>query len=153
MRYNELPHLKLLQEKAEELQNIAKRVIKYLYEEPSPLIAINEPKSEAGVVYMFSRYHDYIDFYNIEMKTTFPDAIAIRNGKKVRIEFEYKSKNFIIHGHDINKCDIIVCWVNDWIDCPLEVIELKSQLIPAIVEKREKRIQGQIVAKELKEIW
>jgi hypothetical protein len=24
------------------------------------------------------------------------------------------------------ECDIIVCWENDWQECPIEVIELKS---------------------------
>jgi len=48
--------------------------------------------------------------------------------QRVRIEFEYESKNFERHGHDPSACDVIVCWVHNWNDCPpnIQVIELKS---------------------------
>jgi hypothetical protein len=42
------------------------------------------------------------------------------------MEFEFKSANFLTHGHDLSKCDLIVCWVHDWRDCPIEVISLKD---------------------------
>ena len=43
-----------------------------------------------------------------------------------RIEFEYESKNFLLHGHDPKRCDVIVCWRHNWKECPeeIEVIEL-----------------------------
>jgi hypothetical protein len=28
--------------------------------------------------------------------------------------------------HPLDGCDGIVCWINNWPECPLEVIELKS---------------------------
>ena len=48
--------------------------------------------------------------------------------QSVKIEFEYKSSNFLIHGHDLLKCDIIVCWENDWNDCPIPIISLKNKI-------------------------
>jgi hypothetical protein len=44
----------------------------------------------------------------------------------VRIEFEYQSRNFMKHMHDVKGCDVIVCWEHNWPECPIEVIELKS---------------------------
>jgi hypothetical protein len=32
------------------------------------------------------------------------------------------------HGHDPKKCDVIVCWVHNWPECPLEVIELSKEI-------------------------
>jgi hypothetical protein len=46
----------------------------------------------------------------------------------VRIEFEYRSRNFLTHKHDARQCDLIVCWEDDWPDSPLEVLELKREL-------------------------
>jgi hypothetical protein len=43
----------------------------------------------------------------------------------VRIEFEFESKSFVWHGHDAKECDLIVCWENNWPECPLEVVELR----------------------------
>jgi hypothetical protein len=48
--------------------------------------------------------------------------------QRVRIEFEYQSRNFVAHFHDVRKCDMIVCWEHNWKECPLEVIELKQHL-------------------------
>ena len=63
----------------------------------------------------------------------FPDCEAKRQtapGKwqRVRIEFEYESRNFRDHGHSAADCDVIVCWSHNWSECPttLEVIELRS---------------------------
>jgi hypothetical protein len=46
--------------------------------------------------------------------------------QRVRIEFEYQSRNFLTHMHPLSGCDLIVCWENNWPECPLEVIELKK---------------------------
>jgi hypothetical protein len=45
--------------------------------------------------------------------------------QRVKIEFEFESRNFLRHNHDPELCDVIVCWEDNWPDAPLEVIELK----------------------------
>jgi len=92
------------------------------------------PINEAGVVYLFGMVSRELGFLIESVQGPFPDCEGKRRvdprGDKwlsVRIEFEYKSKNFLLHGHDANQCDVIVCWINDWgKDSPVEVIELKS---------------------------
>jgi hypothetical protein len=67
------------------------------------------------------------------MGTEFPDCEAIREvapgrWQRVRVEFEYESRNFLRHLHDPNQCDLIVCWEHNWAECPLEVVELKKAI-------------------------
>jgi hypothetical protein len=46
----------------------------------------------------------------------------------IKIEFEYESRNFLLHGHAPEKCQLIVCWRHNWEESPVEVIELKTAL-------------------------
>lgn len=91
---------------------------------------IYAPVNEQGVVFLFSKVHDDLGIKIEGIQQAYPDARGRRfNGKgwvEERIEFEFRASEFQVHGHDVEKCDIIVCWVNDWQDCPIEVIELKS---------------------------
>lgn len=94
------------------------------------------PLNENGVIFLFSKIHDKLGI-NIEaIQASYPDAKARRKTAKgwedIWIEFEYKSSNFKIHKHEPKECDIIVCWEHDWMESPIEVIELKS-----IIEKLE----------------
>jgi hypothetical protein len=89
------------------------------------------PVNEQGVVFLFGMVARELDYVVEVVRTGFPDCEAKhRVGKdrweKVRIEFEFKSHNFIDHDHDINGCDLIVCWENNWDSCPLEVLELSA---------------------------
>jgi hypothetical protein len=90
------------------------------------------PINENGVIFLFGKIADDLNMYIEEIKPGYPDCIGRRyNGKgweKVAIEFEYKSSNFKLHKHDPKDCDIIICWENDWKDCPLEIIELKTEI-------------------------
>jgi hypothetical protein len=63
----------------------------------------------------------------------YPDCEAKRlvgpnRWQRVRIEFEFESRNFRDHGHAPDECDIIVCWRHNWPECPehVEVVELAS---------------------------
>jgi len=93
----------------------------------------HEPTNEQGVVFLFGKINEELGIIVEAVKAGFPDCVGKRLIDKnknlwepVSIEFEYKSRNFLAHGHDVNGCDVIVCWIHDWYDCPLEVIELKS---------------------------
>ena len=91
----------------------------------------NAPMNELGVVFLFGMVAEELGFQVESLQGKFPDCEAKREvmkGKwqRSRIEFEYESKNFHLHGHDPKGCDVIVCWRHNWKDCPeeLEVIEL-----------------------------
>ena len=87
------------------------------------------PTNESGVVFLFGVLAQELGFRIQRIQTEFPDCEAMRQiepGKwqRVRIEFEYESRNFILHMHPVTKCDLIVCWRHNWKDCPLDVLEL-----------------------------
>lgn len=93
------------------------------------------PVNEQGVVFLFGMICREMGYVVEIVKTGFPDCEAKRKirGKpgmwqRVRIEFEYQSRNFRSHGHDPDQCDVIVCWEHNWSECPLEVVELKTIL-------------------------
>lgn len=90
------------------------------------------PLNENGVIYLFGKVTEDLHMYIEEIKPGFPDCIARRfTGKgweRIRVEFEFKSSNFKTHDHDPKECDMVICWENDWKDCPIEVIELHSAI-------------------------
>jgi hypothetical protein len=95
----------------------------------------NAPVNELGVMVLFGMVAAGLGLQVESVQGKFPDCIAKRQvapGKwqYLRIEFEYESKNFKLHGHDPKGCDMIVCWRHNWKDIPpdLEVIEL-SRLV------------------------
>jgi len=91
---------------------------------------VYSPMNENGVIFLFGKVAHDLNMYVEEIKPGYPDCIGRRftgrGWERVAIEFEYLSNNFQSHGHDPNHCDIIVCWENDWSDCPIEVIELRE---------------------------
>ena len=89
------------------------------------------PTNEMGVVFLFGTLAKELGFMVIRLQAEFPDCEAFREVEPgrwqwVRIEFEYESRNFLVHGHRVEDCDLIVCWKNNWEGCPLEVVELKT---------------------------
>ena len=86
------------------------------------------PDNELGVVFLFSTLARTRFGLRVErIQSSFPDCIAYRDGRRLRIEFEFRSKNFVLHRHDSRKCDWIVCWAHDWAACPpsIRVVELR----------------------------
>jgi len=114
----------------------AKKKKQVVYGEPLDFRGVRyAPINEQGVVYLFGMVSHELGFLIESIRTDFPDCEGKRQldskGTKwqnVRIEFEYKSSNFSEHGHDPDLCDLIVCWVHDWEECPVEVLELRSTL-------------------------
>lgn len=86
-----------------------------------------EPSNEQGTILMFSLGAESAGWKITEIRTAYPDAVLERNGEKWRVEFEYKASSFITHKHDTRECDLIICWENDYDDCPLPIIELKNK--------------------------
>jgi hypothetical protein len=71
--------------------------------------------NELGVMVLFGMVAAGLGLQVESVQGKFPDCIARRQvapGKwqYLRIEFEYESKNFKLHGHDPKGCDMIVCW-------------------------------------------
>jgi hypothetical protein len=94
---------------------------------------IHGPVNEAGVIYLFGTMAEQLGYVVTRMQTDYPDCEAMRRiegnrWQRVRVEFEYESRNFVKHGHDPSGCDLIICWADNWPDCPVEVLELQREV-------------------------
>jgi hypothetical protein len=92
-----------------------------------------EPVNEMGVMVLFSMMAQQLGFVIESVQSGFPDCqakIEVEPGRwqHFRIEFEYESRSFKLHGHDPGKCDLIVCWRHNWKNCPphIQVLELSK---------------------------
>jgi len=95
----------------------------------APMVHI--PTNEAGVLFLFAAMALEMGYVATVVRRGFPDCealleIAPNRFQPVQIEFEYLSRNFLRHRHSVDKCDIIVCWINNWPECPLEVVDLSK---------------------------
>jgi len=91
------------------------------------------PSNEMGVVFLFGMMARELGFVVTHVQSEFPDCEAMREvdagqWQRVRIEFEFESRNFFKHGHAPKDCDVIVCWKHNWPGCPLDVVELHEAL-------------------------
>ena len=107
-----------------------------MYGEPMLLPGMaHAPVNEAGVMFAFGVLAPRLGFVVKRWQVEFPDIQAVREMAKgqwqdANVEVEYESRNFLKHGHDPKKCDVIVCWIHNWPECPkeIEVVELRNQL-------------------------
>jgi len=73
--------------------------------------------------------------YMVEtLQAGFPDCEAKRQvagdkWQRIRIEFEFESRNFRDHGHPEDGCDVIVCWRPNWPECPPHIVVVALQTI------------------------
>jgi hypothetical protein len=91
------------------------------------------PTNEQGVLFLFGAVARKLGFVVLRIQPGYPDCEALREmepglWQRIRIEFEYESRNFLMHGHKPDKCHLIVCWKHNWAESPLEVIELSSAM-------------------------
>ena len=89
------------------------------------------PVNENGVIFAFGSVAKELGFSILHIQMAFPDCQALRQTaperwQRVRIEFEYESRNFLTHMHEEEGCDLIVCWRHNWPECPLEVLALEK---------------------------
>src|SRR5256714_5122119 len=73
----------------------------------------HEPVNEQGVVLLFGMLAKELGYLIESVQNGFPDCEAKRRvgagrWQRVRIEFEFESRNFRDHGHPPDGCEIIV---------------------------------------------
>ncbi len=91
------------------------------------------PENELGVVFLFATLAKKWRLVVEKIQAAFPDCTAYQKvggkDRRIRIEFEFRSSSARYHGHDLSKCDWIVCWEHDWPQVPkhLHVVELRRE--------------------------
>jgi hypothetical protein len=98
---------------------------------PGPLAYA--PVNEMGVVFLFGWMAPQLGYVVHWLQSEFPDCELMRRvgedkSQPLKAEFEYESRNFLRHMHDVKGCDLIICWRHNWPECPLEVLELRKAL-------------------------
>ena len=98
-----------------------------------PVPLAHGPMNELGVMFLFGTMAARLGFVVTRIQAEFPDCEAMREvepsvWQREKIEVEYESRNFVKHLHDPKGCDLIVCWIDNWPECPLEVVELSKAL-------------------------
>ena len=93
------------------------------------------PTCEHDVVQMFGSVAQELGFEIIGNRSAFPDCEARRKlqtqrerYEKCLIEYEFSSGDYKKHRHTDVGCDLIVCWQHNWLECPIEVLELESAI-------------------------
>ena len=89
------------------------------------------PTNEAGVMVLFGAVAREQGFAITRVQAAFPDCEVMREiepekWQPQKLEFEYESRNFLLHLHPVDGCDGIICWKHNWPECPLEVLELST---------------------------
>ena len=105
---------------------------------------LHEPTNEQGVIFGFGLVARHLGFSVLRFQTGFPDCEALRQVERgqlqrVKIEFEFESRNFLKHRHRRDGCDAIVCWRHNWKECPLEVIEVRKVLQELLSASEDRR--------------
>src|SRR5882762_241985 len=90
----------------------------------------------AGLLFLAPRARRTLGAYRIPRETGL--LISSERWQRVRIEFEFESRNFRDHGHPASGCDVIVCWRHNWDECPenIEVVEL-SRVIKSLANSED----------------
>ena len=93
------------------------------------------PTCEHDVVQMFGSVAAELGFEIVGNRSAFPDCEARRaqgfareTFAKCLIEYEFSSSDYRRHKHPPTGCDLVVCWIHDWDDCPIEVLELQAEI-------------------------
>ncbi|MDR3457553.1 MAG: hypothetical protein P4N60_08915 [Verrucomicrobiae bacterium] len=86
------------------------------------------PENEQGVVFLFAGLRKKYGLRVELIRAGFPDCIAYQGTKRIRIEFEFKSRSFKTHLPG-KACDWLVCWEHNWPGVPkhLRVVELRRE--------------------------
>lgn len=93
------------------------------------------------IVFLFARVFPVLGIDHIkEIRSEFPDCTCVKEGIEIGIEFEPLLSSFKDHfgkeGHDLSKCQCIICWKDDLgvydsmhdeiKECGIDIIELRE---------------------------
>lgn len=81
-------------------------------------------RSPIHVRELFVRIYDKLGFEVLKSQEEFPHYILSARGRPVRAHAVVRSSDFQAQELDYLACDTILCWVHDWEEAPIGVLEL-----------------------------
>jgi len=130
-------------------------------------------ENEAAMQKWFLKNYRNLGYSKIVRKDIgiFPDFIMIKNGKEIKVELETLSSNFILHGHDINGVDEVVCIRKD-IPLNVSTIEISElefsprikrisatidkktgKLLDSLMKDRSYRNKSHVIEDAIEKLW
>lgn len=78
-------------------------------------MSFDNVENELGAIVNFAQNCDENGYSLVSVQPWYPDAVIFseRHGRELFAEFEYTSSSFLQHRHDIRKCDVLICWIQD----------------------------------------
>ena len=81
-------------------------------------------RNATNVRELFIRIYDKLGFEVLKSQEEFPHYVLSAEDRLVRAHAVLRSSDFRAQELDYLSCDSIICWVNDWDEAPLPVLEL-----------------------------
>jgi len=102
-------------------------------------------RNEADFASWFKKNYKKLGFSSIakDNKGKFPDFTMNEGDRKVRVELEIKSSNFLLHQHSISKVDRVICIKKD-VELNVPITELKNFKIIAYNKESPYSLESQV---------
>lgn len=83
-------------------------------------------RSVVNVRELFARIYEDLGFEVLKSQEDFPHYVVDQDGKPLCAHAVVRSRDFLASGLDDGICELIICWIHDWHDSPLTVLELSQ---------------------------
>lgn len=89
---------------------------------------LNVPTNEFETIILFALLAKEMGITIVKVNAAFPDGLIIKDGKEIKVEFEYLSSNYLQHAHPIMTDVICICWRRDIDIAGLEIIAIEEYI-------------------------
>lgn len=89
----------------------------------------NEPSNEMETIALFMLLAVDLGYKIVSIGAAFPDALVEKDGRPIKVEFEYLTSNYLSHCHPRSDQITCVCWRVDRDISPVKAISLEEEVI------------------------
>ncbi len=83
-------------------------------------------RSVVNVRELFARIYEQLGFEVLKSQEDFPHYVLDMDGKPICAHVVVRSRDFQTLGLDVEVCDRIICWTDDWEGSPIPTLELSK---------------------------
>ena len=83
-------------------------------------------RSVENVRELFIRIYDKLGFEVLKSQAEFPHYVLSKQDRIIRAHAVLKTGDLRASGTDLQKCHMAICWIHDWHDTPLNVLDLSA---------------------------
>lgn len=75
---------------------------------------------------LFVRIYDKLGYEVLKSQAEFPHYVLSKQDRILRAHAVLKSSDLRGAGPDLQKCNVAICWIHDWQDAPLTILDLSA---------------------------